>query len=580
MLPTFAVGCKKDEPPPPQKVAPLEPIPAPDGLLADVFVPNPDAAWGHARAAIGGPLLFLPNNASNLAATLLGFPLTASAEIDGNVPVVAALVERKGGGRPRAALGLHVRDAGRLTDALVKGENARFRTRVDEKTSVTILESKDGGARPVATGLLGNYLLVAQTLDDVLDIGPYVARTLPGAKMPTGDLTLELPREALGGPIEKGLRSSWESLRPKQRGDRSPDDKTPPPPAPSPFDGVMEALLGILVDLDHARVTLDFDERAAHLRLTGSPRAGSPGAQSVADMAVADPSRLLELPSDTDIALFLHDSDKARLADAKRYADALADAIGKDTPAEDRAALSDALVALAEARGDTFTAGVSLLSTGPAAYARSDVTDEAKLGDALTNLLGLAKRKSVAAWLGQNAIDVKTDKTVLENLPGDIHRIRLTRLEAKEKAEKQDKKVLKGAKADNKNPSKEPPPGVPSTIDVLYMLGKDGLVLAAGYDAKAAFRAVHASPGGDNLGGRADAKAAIASIGGKAAFVALVEPLRILHRQAGKAEAGPSAPILFVVGKGGEGLPAGDPFLRIDVANAAIQELVKRRGAL
>src|SRR5512139_509852 len=168
-LPALGAGCK-DEPPPPQKVAPLEPIPAPAGLLADVFVPNPDEAWAKARVTVGGPALFLPSNASNLAVTLLGLPLAVSAEIDGNVPLVGALVERAGGGRPRAAIGIHVRDAGKIEGLLVKGENARFQLRVDEKTSITLLESKDGGARPLALGLLGNYLLVAQDTADLLDV--------------------------------------------------------------------------------------------------------------------------------------------------------------------------------------------------------------------------------------------------------------------------------------------------------------------------------------------------------------------------------------------------------------------------
>jgi hypothetical protein len=68
-------------------------------------------------------------------------------------------------------------------------------------------------------------------------------------------------------------------------------------------------------------------------------------------------------------------------------------------------------------------------------------------------------------------------------------------------------------------------------------------------------------------------------VGDQVAFVAFVDPIRLLARQAGKSELGPSAPIVFAMGKGGEGVAAGDPWLRLDVANIAIQELVKRRGA-
>ncbi len=586
-LPVLAAGCN-ETPPPPQKVAPLEPIPAPAGLLADLFVPNPDEAWTKARAAVGGPALFLPSTASNLAITLLGLPLAASAEIDGNIPLVGALVERPGGGRPRAAIGIHVRDAQKLEGLLVKGEAARFQIRIDEKTSITLLEPKDGGARPIALGLLGNYLLVAPQTSDLLDVGPYVVRTLPTSKMPKADVSFELPREALGGPIEKGLRSSWESLRPRARGGPTPEGGKPPPPVPSPLNGIMDALLGILVELDHARVSLDFDDRAAHLRLVGTPREGSTGAANIAAMTVGDPSRLLDLPADTDLAVYLHDSATSRATDAKKYADALAAAVGKDVPDEDRAALTAALVAVAEGRGDSFTAGVSLLSTGPAVVLRSDVADGEKLDEALGNLFGLAKRKRFATWLGQNEIDVTTSKTVLENLPGDIRKIRLTRTDAKDKKDEKASKDRKDKPGKDKPGADKPegdkpaalPEGVPSTIDVLYMLGKEGLVLAAGYDAKASFRSVLESPGKENLSGRPEAKSAISAAGDKTAFVAFVDPLRLLNRRAGKADPGPSAPLLFVLGKGGEGAGANDPWMRLDIANLAIQELIKRRGAL
>ncbi len=71
--------------------APLTPVPAPEGLLATGFVPTPDATWARARAAIGGPSAFFPQSFGGLAATGLGLPITVAGEIDGDVPVLAAL---------------------------------------------------------------------------------------------------------------------------------------------------------------------------------------------------------------------------------------------------------------------------------------------------------------------------------------------------------------------------------------------------------------------------------------------------------------------------------------------------------
>jgi hypothetical protein len=510
----------------------------------------------------------LPGTTGALAATLLGLPVALAGEIDGGVPVVGAIVEDPGGGQPRAALALHVRAGDRLVDQLTKGEAARFVARVDEKTTMTLLEPKGGGQRAVVMGVLGNYLVVGQTLWDLTEVGPYVVRTLPGAKMPKDDLALELPKEALAGPIAKGLRTSWDKLKPKE----SPAGGTS---LPSPVGGVVEALIAILGDLDHARIAVNVDDKAARVRLVGTPKAGV-GAPSVQAMTVGDPGRMLELPAETEVAMYLRDARTVRVNDAKSYAAAIARALGKEPPAEDRAAIEAALVAVAEGRGDSFTAGLSLLPTGPAAYVRSEVSDGDKLGKALEDLVGLVKLQSVKAYLGGANVDVSTGKAVIEGMAADVRRVRLTRKEEKGKDDKGKDKAGKDAKADPAGQGQAPP----TSIDVLYTLGKDGLWLAAGYEAKGALEAVMNAPGKDNLGGRPEMKAAIGAAGDKAAFVIVVDPIRLLARQAGKAELGPSAPILVAVGKGGEGVGEGEPWMRLDVANLAIQEAVKRRGAL
>ncbi|UQA58983.1 hypothetical protein [Polyangium aurulentum] len=562
-------GCSKEQPPVQQKVAQLDPLPAPAGLIADMFVPNPDAAWGKARAAVGGPALFLPGTAGGLAATMLGLPVAAGGEIDGGVPVVGAIVENPAGGQPHAALGLHVRAGDKLVDMVTKGEAARFVARIDDKTTMTLLEPKGGGQRPVVMGVLGNYLLVAQTSQELLDIGPYVARTLPGAKMPKDDVSLELPSTALAGPIAKGLRGSWDKLKPKEVPGGAQGASLP-----SPIGGMVEALIAILGDLDHARIAVNMDDKAARVRLVGTPKAGA-GAKSVEAMTVGDPRRMLELPAETEVALSLRDSAAVRVSDAKNYAAAITRALGPETPPDDGRAIEAALVAMAEGRGDSFTAGLSLLPTGPAAYVRSEVSDGDKLGKALEDLTGLVKLPSVKAYLGEAAVDVSTGKAVVEGMGGDVRRVRLERKSKAETGKGKDK-ADKGKKAEAPADGS----GAPSSIDVLYTLGKDALWLAAGYEAKGALKLVMDAPGKENLSGRAEMKAAIEAAGDHVAFVFVVDPIRFLSRQAGKAELGPSAPILFAVGKGGEGVGEGEPWMRLDVANLAIQEAMRRRGAL
>jgi hypothetical protein len=574
-------GCgKKETPAEPQKAASLDPVPAPAGLVADVFVPSPDASWAKARATVGGPALFLPSSASGLMATLLGLPLAAGPEIDGQIPAVGAIVAEPDGQKPRSVLGMHVKAGDRLIDLLVKGQDPRFVAKPDEKTSITMLLPKAGGTPTVYIGVLGNYLLVGREQADVLEVGPYVARTLPRATMPKDDVAFELPKEALAGPIAKGLRQSWEDMRPKGR-ETDPASLAGAGGAslPSPANNMVEALLAILGDLDHARVTLNLDERAARLRFLGTPKGGGAGVKSIEAMTVGDPRALYALPAETEAALYLRDGAATRVSDAKQYAAAIARAMGGEVPDADRAAIEAALTGVAEGRGDAFAAGFSILPTGPAAYVRAEVADGDKLGKSLEDLFGLAKLPSMKAWLGQAEIGVSTGKTALEGTPGEVRRVRVERLDGKDekgKGKAGAKDDAKGKKADGGGAA----PGlVPDAIDVLYMLGKEGLLLAAGYDAKGALRAVLDAPGKENLGGRAEVKGAIEAVGDQAALLMVIDPMRLLARQTGAPNPGPSAPVVFAVGKGGKDAAAAEPWMRLDVANAAIQELVRRRGA-
>ncbi len=350
----------------------------------------------------------------------------------------------------------------------------------------------------------------------------------------------------------------------------------------------METLLEIVGELEHATVKLNFDEKAARIVLVGVPTVGGQGAAKVATIAVADPRRMLDLPADSEIAVFLHDAKATRVSDAKQYTKTFVASLGKDVPEDDRAAIEGALIQVAEGRGDGFVAGATLLSTGPAAYVRSEVADADVLGKGLETLLGLTRLPSVDTWLDGSHVAVSSGKTALDGVPGEVRRIRLERLEedaapgkdGKDEKGKKDKPKGKD-KPDKKDPAKvDPALGPPQSIDMLYMLGKDGLVLAAGYEAKAALRAVLDSPSQANLAGRPDVKAALEAVGTSVSFVAFVDPLRLIARRSGKADPGAGGPVVFSLGKGGAGRGEGEPWMRLDIANPAIQELLKHRAAL
>jgi len=568
-------GCKQEQSAPlPEKPLVLDPVPIPADLIADVYIPNPDAAWGKARLAIAGPAMFLPASTGSMVATLFSLPITVGSEIDGNVPVVGAILEGREGARTRVAMALHLRAADKFIHLLVQGENARHVKSVDEKTQITILELQSGVLGSPAIGVLGNYLVAAPTKEILLEVGPYVVRNLTTAKMPTNDITIDMPRAALEGPVAKMIRSRWDSIKPKPRADSTVTT------LPSPLQTLVDGVLGVLGDLDRGKAMIDFDQQATHMRFSGTPKAPLPPGSRIATMTVGDPKKLLDLPGSTDVAVFLNDALDGRVNDAKAYAKALCEAIGKDVTDEDRAAIEKALLGLAQSRGDTFTAGLSLLPSGPGAFVRSSMSDRDALTKSIDEVVGLSERKSVSHWLGELGIKIKGGTTVIEGIPGDLHRIHLERVEPKVSTDKPGAKPgTKSPEPAKKDDKSQAPAGVPSAIDILYLFGTENVVLGAGYEARDALKlGLEATPK-DNLGTRTDVATALSSLGDKATFVAVADLLRLFARQSGGAAPAVGAPLVFGVGKGGTGFGADEPWMRLDVPNVVLQEIVKRRGA-
>jgi hypothetical protein len=580
-------GCSKPDPTPGAgaPAVDLSPIPAPQGLVAEAFLPSPDATWAKVRIAVSGPAMFLPVSAGGLVANLLGMPITVAQEIDGGVPVLGAVVDSArtagaaaplsasaapqlappaAGDRPLAALGVHVKSGERLVDQLTRGEGARFQAKTDAATSIVLLEPKEapGGkdARRPAMGVLGNYLLVGAEVRDVTAVGPYVARTMPKAEVPKEDLAIEIPRSAIDGPILSAAMDLWK----KVGGAGGAADTFA-------FAPTIESWLGILGDLDRARVTVVLDE-AAHLRIAGTPKPGGGAAsRAVAEMSVGDVKPLLELPSDALIALVVRESATGRAGGIERQADAVARLAGREVPQKEREQIVAALRAASDARGDWFAAGLRFDSTGPTAYARAAAGDEDKLAKAIADVVELAKLSAIKGFLADEKLRVSSGKTVVERLPGDVRRIRFERVEDKTAGKK-------GAPPADKDAGASP---VPKTIDLLYLLQGGELFASAGYDPQEGLRRAVAAPAGDNLAGAPAIKGALGALGDDVSFALVVDPLRLVARRAGRPDAGEPAPVVLAGGaaRGAGGAPAS-LWVRADVATAAIRELVRYRGAL
>jgi hypothetical protein len=534
-------------------VSVLEPVPAPAGLVAELFVRAPEATWTKVRALVAGPAAFLPQTFGGLAVTLLGLPIGVASEFDAAVPALGAVVAPTetapdGGApaKPRGTLGLHVKDGARLLDQLTKGEAPRFVIRQHAASSMAILDAKDGKKGPTTMGVIGNYLLIAQTEPDLVDIGPYVARTMPRAPVPAEEIALLVPETAMDGPVRAWIGRAREGLAREQG-------------ANAGFAQLMAPLSGaldVLADLRRGKVSATLDETAVRVHATLLARAQGPARQYLETMTVGDLAPLTTLPADTLAAMLVRESASARAASATRQSEGLALLLGRDVPAKEKEAMSSALGALAEGRGDWMTAGLSFGPTGPAGYFRAPVIDEAKLRKGLGGLVALGKQGPVKDLLGDFGVRLSTGKTKIDGLPGEVERVRFERV--------------------TKPGGAKPAQGLPDAVELLYAPGKEAVLVAAGLDAKGALTRLAAT--GQTLGQSALVKAALDRVGSGAAIAIVLEPLLFVASRAGRPGAGESAPAVMTFGR--EDTPDGAALAaRFDVANAAVREGIKNRGA-
>jgi hypothetical protein len=542
---------------------PLTPVPAPAGLIGDLYVTTPGPTWTRLRALVGGPAVFLPQGFPALAATFVGLPITVAAELDDALPVLGAAA-RQGKDPVQGVLGIHVKAGGRFVDQLTKGEGARFDPKVDPASRVTLLVEKAtaGAGAGLALGVVGDYLLVARRPADLYALGPYVARTLSAAPPPKEAIALELPESALGGPVLAELRAQ----RGKAEGAAS---------ALLPLVGLADDLLALLPDAAHARVTVTLDEAAVHARATVTPKAGGgPASKLIGELTVGDTAPLLDLPGDAALGIFWRESTADRAASAPRQADALATLLGKDLPAGDRDAIGTALRNEAEARGDWQAVGVTFNGTGPSAVVRAPATDPDRMRKALkqiVDLAGLASFKKAAGALG---LSVTSDKAVVENLPADVLRVRLARVDADGKADKTK------AKADKTKGAKGGAPPTPTAIDLLYFVDKDGLFAAAGFDPKDSLRGLVKAKDGGSLRANAPMAQALAAAGGDVAFALIADAPRISAMTSGGPAPATPAPLVLAVGR--TSTPA-ELWGRLDVPSVVVQQILqdyaRRRSA-
>jgi hypothetical protein len=546
----------------PTASASLAPVPAPAGLLADVFVTTPGATWTKARQAVGGPAVFMPQSFGGLVTTLIGMPITQAAELDEAVPAVGAFA-RQGKGPLAFTVAVHVKDGDRFLTQLTKGEGARYEATLDVPSHVTLLvdkiAAKTGSAR-TALGVLGNYLLVAEKPADLIALGPYVVRTLPARPPPKEEVVMELSDASLAGPVAEALRDLRED------GESAA--------ALVSVGGMLDTLGTLLGSASRARITVSLDAQVVRARANVVPKPGGAGEKLVAELPVGDAKPLLDLPEGTTLGLLWRESAASRAESAPKQADSLAKLLGKDVSGEDREAIRAALRAEAEARGDWQTVGITFAGTGPTAVVRAPVGDAEKMKKALKQLTDLGALPTFKKSLAGVGLRIDVEKAVVENLAGDVVRVRLARVDstgphaAPNPGADAKAKPDKGKKDDKAKPASDG--DLPKSIDLLYLVNGQGLFAAAGFDPKDSLKNLALAGGGANLAHNKPMADALAGLG-DAGFVLIADALRVEAMTAGMPAAGPPLPLVLAAGR--TAAPA-ELWGRLDLPVPVLQRLV------
>ena len=210
LLVALASGCKRAPPkqdPGSAQQAPA-PVPAPDGLIAELVVPHPDRTWEMTRATLGNMPL-VPTSPAVFLADALALPVAALEQLDLIVPIVGAIADFHG--ELAIVAGIHVKDGARFVELVTAPSGGRFKKG----------NGADGLTQLVPTGkesrwsyaVSGNYLLIAQEPEALRKLGVYVARTLPGRPTPAEDVVVTMSHRALAGSVSERLKKVWDSWK-------------------------------------------------------------------------------------------------------------------------------------------------------------------------------------------------------------------------------------------------------------------------------------------------------------------------------------------------------------------------------
>jgi hypothetical protein len=389
LVATLVIACKHETL---SQVHPATeaPVPAPDTLIAEGTLRDPDAFWGRLRAGSGGALAGQPTAAGAIVARA-GVDPSLAELVAGSRPFHVALGDGPGG--VVFAIAMPLADLGEVRRRVVEGDTARYRG--EEVAGMIRLVPREGEPPPVAVAVTwSGYLVIASRPDDLAGLGAYAARTLPTKPAPASSFELRVVPAALvrAGRKAPETADAAEGLLAGTARQLLPPEVDAKALASCFTPGIRDAVAAA-GDLAEARVDVDAEDDTLSAVATLVPKPGDNRARkrlTAVHPAVATP--LLDAPRDAVAALFWSDTADARADDAATMGPCVGRALAPLFGAGGGPRFADLLAAWTRARGDWVTASFSAKPRVGGLVVRAPVTDAAAASSALRGLVDLASQ--------------------------------------------------------------------------------------------------------------------------------------------------------------------------------------------
>jgi hypothetical protein len=534
------------------------PVPAPEALIADVYVSTPNASWGRLQRGIGGAVGILPPGVGGMVCTTCGIDFSFSDEIDGTAPAFAVVAGDPAD--PTWALALKLTDVRRARGALAGDDTSRFNAK-ELGNGVTEMVPKQppppGTPPPTTVGLTKNgYLVVVKREPDLARLAPYVTRTLPSRPLPAGAIAVDVPRSAIDKILAPKLDAAWndgkifllaQDARMRKAHGGRPPDYGDADQIVAAIDAIIGRRLAIVHDLEKMRLSFEVGDQNVTIDATLTPVAGgATAAKWVGGMKTGDAKAVLALPQASAIAFTTRDNEDDRAAQAAELEKSVTQSLGTRISEADTKKLHDVVSDWTTARGETL--GASVVWDEPRSYfLRAAVKDGDAADRAVRAMLDLARAPPFKEMLRTKDIAFAHE----EAAPlGKVSVATITRMPRDGGA---------------------PPPrlsidaGVPRAnepIAVAWTVENEGVDVASGEEAKNAL--VTSARPEKKLGEDPSVRAAVTPLGSTASTILVAQPLRFDPKRANLGV----APLVIGVGK-----KDSDAYVRIDVSDGLLREV-------